>query len=105
MCIDWLMAWVPIEPSTNMWLSAAACDTRSEPTVPPPPGWFSMMTCWPSVSLSVGCRMRASVSSGPPAANGTTMVTGRVGQSCGDGGLGCERGDGCDERHAACSDA
>src|SRR5947208_1392950 len=28
-----------------------------------------------------GARMRATVSAGPPAANGTTMVTGRVGQS------------------------
>src|SRR5258708_38135863 len=76
------MACVPIEASTNRWLSTAACATRSEPTNPPPPGMFSMMTCWPSVSPSAGCRMRASVSIGPPAANGTTMVTGRTGQSC-----------------------
>ena len=75
------MAWVPIEASTNMWLSAAACATRSEPVMPPPPGTFSMMICWPSVSPSAGCRMRASVSIGPPAANGTTMVIGRFGQS------------------------
>ena len=64
-----------------MWLSTGACDTRSEPVMPPPPGTFSMMICWPSVSPSVGCRMRASVSIGPPAANGTTMVIGRLGQS------------------------
>ena len=56
--------------------------TRSEPVMPPPPGTFSMMICWPSVSPSAGCRMRASVSIGPPAANGTIMVIGRFGQSC-----------------------
>ncbi len=49
--------------------------------MPPPPGWFSMMIGLPSVSPKVGCRTRASVSIGPPAANGTTMVTGRLGQS------------------------
>jgi len=58
-----------------------ACDTRSDPVMPPPPGTFSMMIGWPSVSPSVGCRMRASESIGPPAANGTTMVIGRLGQS------------------------
>jgi hypothetical protein len=41
-----------------------------------------MMIGWPIVSPSVGCRMRASESIGPPAANGTTMVSGRDGQSC-----------------------
>ena len=49
--------------------------------MPPPPGTFSMMIGWPSVSPSVGCRMRASESIGPPAANGTTMVSGLLGQS------------------------
>jgi hypothetical protein len=41
-----------------------------------------MMMVWPIVSASVGCRMRASESIGPPAANGTTMVSGRDGHSC-----------------------
>ena len=50
--------------------------------MPPPPGWFSMTMVWPSASANVGCRMRASASIGPPAANGTTIVSGRLGQSC-----------------------
>ena len=62
--------------------------------MPPPPGTFSMMICWPSVSPSAGCRMRASVSIGPPAANGTTMVIGRLGQSCALR-AGGERGERC----------
>src|SRR3954468_24695 len=49
--------------------------------MPPPPGTFSTMMGWPNVSPSAGCRMRASESIGPPAANGTTMVSGRLGQS------------------------
>ena len=64
-----------------MWLSTGAADTRSEPVMPPPPSTFSMMIGWPSVSPSVGCRMRAEHSIGPPAANGTTMLIGRLGQS------------------------
>ena len=77
------MACVPIEASTNTWLSTAACDTRIEPVTPPLPGQYVLdVIGWPIVSPSVGCRMRASESIGPPAANGTTMVSGRVGQSC-----------------------
>jgi hypothetical protein len=34
------------------------------------------------ISLSDGAMTRAIASSGPPAANGTTMVSGRLGQSC-----------------------
>src|SRR5215510_9056275 len=55
--------------------------TRSEPVIPPPPLTFSMMSCWPSTSERCGCRMRPSVSTGPPAANGTTMVSVRAGHS------------------------
>src|SRR5262245_46087268 len=43
---------------------------------------LSTMTCWPSSSDSRGVRMRATTSIGPPAANGTTTVGGRAGQSC-----------------------
>ena len=50
--------------------------------MPPAPPTFSMMTCWPSTSESRAPRMRATVSEALPAANGTTMVTGRVGQFC-----------------------
>src|SRR5262245_39881980 len=48
----------------------------------PAPGTFSTITGWPTSSDSRAAMMRAEVSTGPPAANGTTMVTGRVGQSC-----------------------
>src|SRR5262245_40400527 len=40
------------------------------------------MTCWPRISLRRAAMMRPTVSTGPPAAYGTTTVTGRVGQSC-----------------------
>src|SRR5262249_27302391 len=50
--------------------------------MPPAPPTFSMTTCWPRISLSRAARMRATVSTGPPAAYGTTRLTGRVGQSC-----------------------
>ena len=56
--------------------------TRLAPTMPPAPGMLSTMTCWPSSSVIRGERMRATTSIGPPAANGTTTVGGRVGQSC-----------------------
>src|SRR5262245_20572860 len=54
--------------------------------MPPEPPTFSIMTCWPKSSERPGARMRPTVSAGPPAANGTTMVTGRVGQSCDSAG-------------------
>src|SRR5262245_19479139 len=43
---------------------------------------FSTITCWPKLMLRCGAKTRAKTSNAPPAANGTTMVTGRVGQSC-----------------------
>ncbi len=46
----------------------------------PAPVTFSMMTAWPSVSFMRSPRMRASVSVGPPAGNGTIMVIGREGK-------------------------
>src|SRR5262245_32536552 len=48
----------------------------------PAPGTFSTITGWPMSSDSRAAMMRAEVSTGPPAANGTTMVTGRLGPSC-----------------------
>ena len=50
--------------------------------MPPPPGTLSTITCLPMASPRYCARMRPSTSTGPPAANGTTMVTGRVGHSC-----------------------
>src|SRR6185437_8544942 len=50
--------------------------------MPPPPGTLSTITCLPMASPRYCARIRPSTSTGPPAANGTTMVTGRVGHSC-----------------------
>jgi hypothetical protein len=49
------------------------------PVVPPAPATFSTMTGWPSVLDMFSPTMRAITSVGPPAANGTIMVMGRVG--------------------------
>src|SRR5438552_11089197 len=50
--------------------------------MPPAPATLSTITCCPSNCDMRGEMMRATTSIGPPAANGTTMVTGRPGQSC-----------------------
>src|SRR3954470_1887184 len=50
--------------------------------MPPPPPTFSTITCWPSCSPRLVAMMRPTTSIGPPAAKGTTMVTGRAGQVC-----------------------
>ena len=47
--------------------------------LPSAPVTFSMMTVWPSEARMRSATMRVIVSVGPPAANGTTMVMGRVG--------------------------
>ena len=49
------------------------------PVVPPAPATFSTTNCWPSALEKYSPVMRAITSVGPPAANGTMMVTGRVG--------------------------
>src|SRR5438094_37208 len=43
---------------------------------------FSTITCWCRICESGGVNTRAMTSNAPPAANGTTKVSGRVGQSC-----------------------
>src|SRR6266511_4472552 len=48
--------------------------------VPAPP-LFSMTTCWPQIFASCSATMRATMSVGPPAANGTMKRTTRLGQS------------------------
>src|SRR5512144_1265053 len=48
--------------------------------MPPAPPTFSMITCWPSTSDSRRPTIRPMTSVPPPAANGTTMVSGRAGQ-------------------------
>src|SRR6185437_15783420 len=49
--------------------------------VPPAPVTFSTTTACPRAFVMRCAMMRAMVSVGPPAANGTTMVTVRVGKS------------------------
>src|ERR1700733_11528671 len=49
--------------------------------MPPAPPTFSMITCWSRSSERRAPRIRPTVSEALPAANGMTMVTGRVGQS------------------------
>src|SRR5215471_13287877 len=47
----------------------------------PPPGRFSMTTCWPQLFESCSATMRPITSVGPPAAKGTMMRTTRVGHA------------------------
>src|SRR5712691_1801213 len=65
-----------------MWPSGGAFATRPEPIVPPAPVTFSTTTCWPKIFDIGPATSRATVSDGPPAWNGATMVTNRVGKSC-----------------------
>src|SRR3954463_15347699 len=50
--------------------------------VPAAPVVFSTTTVWPRLVRNRSAKMRAMVSVGPPAANGTTSVTGRDGKLC-----------------------
>ena len=47
--------------------------------LPPAPATFSMITVWPSDVRMRSAMMRATVSAGPPAANGTIIVIWRDG--------------------------
>src|SRR6478735_12047176 len=49
--------------------------------VPPAPTVLSTITVWPRGFRSASARSRAILSLGPPAANGTTSVTGLSGKS------------------------
>src|SRR5262245_53541277 len=60
--------------------------------LPPAPDLLSTTNGVPNVACRCCCRMRASRSAEPPAANGTTMVTGRCGQvSCACAGAAAAR--------------
>src|SRR6478752_3956879 len=50
--------------------------------VPPAPGRFSTMNCWPRASDSPSARMRVATSVPPPAPNPIKTWTGFDGQSC-----------------------
>src|SRR3954469_4443299 len=52
--------------------------------LPPAPVTFSTTTVWPRFFVIRSAMMRAIVSVGPPAENGTTIETGRVGKFCAD---------------------
>jgi hypothetical protein len=47
--------------------------------LPPAPPTVSMTSGWPSATRIGSAKSRASVSTGPPAGNGTMIVIGRVG--------------------------
>ena len=63
----------------TVYPSGVARATRLPAIVPPAPAVFSITTGWPSERAMRSPRMRAIVSVGPPAANGTTTVMGREG--------------------------
>ena len=48
-------------------------------TLPPAPGWFSMITLWPRSAARPCVTVRATVSVGPPAGYGTTTLIVRSG--------------------------
>src|SRR5262245_15145386 len=52
--------------------------------LPPAPGLFSTTTCWPHISESRAPTMRPIPSMPPPGVNGTTSLTKRTGQVCGE---------------------
>src|SRR5436190_23772119 len=54
--------------------------------MPPAPPTFSTIIACPKYSDRRGARIRPKTSGMPPAANGTTSVMGRLGQSCADPG-------------------
>src|SRR6516225_9663164 len=68
-------------PTSSVWPSAGALATKPVPMLPPAPDLFSTTNGTPNFACRCCCRMRASKSADPPAANGTTMVTGRCGQA------------------------
>jgi hypothetical protein len=47
--------------------------------VPAAPATFSITTVWPRLAVMRSPMTRATMSVGPPAANGTTIVIGRLG--------------------------
>src|ERR1044071_3528172 len=52
--------------------------------LPPAPVTFSTTTVWPRLFVIRSAMIRAIVSVGPPAENGTTIATGRAGKFCAD---------------------
>src|SRR5258708_2202091 len=73
------MTCVPTCPMVTEYPSGAACAILFPAMVPPAPVTFSTTTVWPNARPMRSAMMRAMVSVGPPAANGTVTVTGREG--------------------------
>src|SRR3954451_12002249 len=68
--------------TSNVYPSAGALTTCSEPSTPPAPGRFSTTKFSFSCSVSFCATSRPSVSALPPGANGATILTGRAGYGC-----------------------
>src|SRR5262249_25903864 len=66
-------------PTLIVYPSGAARATRPRLIVPAAPLTFSIITGCPSETCILAAIIRASVSVGPPAANGNTIVMGRDG--------------------------
>ena len=73
------IACVLIEPNSRVWPSGRARATRAEPTLPDAPERFSTTTGWPRARPKGSATARARMSVEPPGAQGTTIVTGRLG--------------------------
>src|SRR3954465_7436397 len=82
-----LMTCGPMWPMLTMYAAGAARTTRLTPMLPPAPVTFSTTTVWPRLFVIRSAMIRAIVSVGPPAENGTTTVTGRTGKFCADAAL------------------
>jgi hypothetical protein len=65
--------------TSSVWPSGSALASRPAAKVPPAPATFSTTTGCPSVRAIGPAIRRATVSVGPPAANGTIIVIGREG--------------------------
>ncbi|MGX1044306.1 hypothetical protein AB7M41_004012 [Bradyrhizobium diazoefficiens] len=75
-----MSTWVPQWPMVIVVPSGVARATRAPAMLPEAPATFSTTTVVCSSAAIRSDRMRASVSVGPPAANGTTSVMGRDGK-------------------------
>src|SRR3954462_14273214 len=73
----------PLVVSSSVVPSGADFATASAPILPPAPVRFSTITGWPSCSDILAATIRPTVSTAPPAANGTTIRIGRVRKFCG----------------------
>ncbi len=73
------IAWVLMGPNSSEYPSGRARATTVEPTLPEAPERFSTRTGWPRACRRWSATVRARMSVDPPGAQGTTMVTGRLG--------------------------